>query len=129
MAALCDLVPNRVYQVRFAYRPLGFIEGDSQIDLSIGLMDESGFTATALLGSVSKAVQSSPGWEVVRFVFTAPEGVNALEFAANGPGNGFGGLVDAIRVTDLAASEVPLPAGWLLFAGGAFALRLTRRRG
>ncbi|MEE4208198.1 MAG: PEP-CTERM sorting domain-containing protein, partial [Parvularcula sp.] len=122
MATLIDLVAGQVYEVSFAYRPRTNNTNDNGVAVSIGQLAGDVFTETQALGSADARRSVQNAWQTVRFVFTAMQGDNALQFAAFGTENELGGFIDAVEV-----SSVPVPAAALLFATGAGFFARRRR--
>ncbi|MEE4208197.1 MAG: hypothetical protein V2I43_02890 [Parvularcula sp.] len=128
MAALVDFEVGSSYEIGFAYRPLSFIEDDSIIEVTLGEMDSQGVFAPQWLAGIASASRlTQPDWLLVTFAVTAAEGMNAVQFAAGGPGTFQGGLLDTITIRQVPISHMPVPGAGLLLVSGLAALGLRSR--
>ncbi len=125
IAAIVDLVSGMTYEMTFAYMPRTSNVDDNGIGFSVGTLVGTQFTTSQSVGSVNKTAAEQSGWDIVSFVFTALDGDNAIQFAALGAANTLGGLIDTVKVEEVAT---PVPAAGLLLITGIAALRTVRQK-
>lgn len=126
MAAAVAFVAGRTYEISFAYQPRTNNGGDDNgINLMVGNLNGTAFTATSVLLSLAKTANEQPGWETFSVLYKAMTDINAIGFGAFGNANSLGGFIDAVSVN---AVETPLPAAALMFATGIVGAGAARRR-